>query len=188
MRLNIIIWQRQTLLLVTAGGLGCASPSGGAPSRGDRVENVSIESQTSTQSITLRPDVYVASASMEFPANKVWEALPTAYNALPIPIEAVDSAHRFILGSGQAYRQFLRSPVSRFVDCGSTIVGPSADSYNVRLRIQTHVDSVTASTSDLRTQVEATGSSSGGAVRCTSNGVLERMISDQVKELLGARK
>jgi hypothetical protein len=66
-------------------------------------------------------------------------------------------------------------------------MGPSADSYNVRLRVQTQVDSVSVSSSALRTWVEATGSSSGGAVRCSSTGRLELMISNQVKALLGVQ-
>ena len=181
---NTSNWQRHVGLVLTVGGLACASPSGGASSRGDRVESVSVESQTATQNITLRPDVSASRSSLEFPAKKVWSALPTAYSALPIPLEAIDSAHRFVVGSVLANRTFLRSPVSQFVDCGSTLMGPSADVYTVRLRVQTQVDSVSALNTDLRTWVEATGSSSGGAVRCSSTGRLERMISDQVKSLL----
>ena len=177
-------WQRHVGLVLTFGGLACASPSGGASSRGDRVESVSVESQNSTQSITLRPDVSASRSSIDFPARKVWSALPTAYNALPIPLEAIDSAHRFVVGSALAYRTFLRSPVSQFVDCGSTLTGPSADAYTVRLRVQTQVDSVSASNTGLRTWVEATASTSGGAVRCSSTGRLEHMISDQIKSLL----
>ena len=177
--------QRCVRLLLTVGGLGCASPSGGAGSRNDRVESVSVESQSSTQNITLRPDVSASRSSIDFPAGKVWSALPTAYSALPIPIEAIDSIHHFVVGSALAYRTFLRSPVSQFVDCGSTLTGPSADAYTVRLRVQTQVDSVSASNTSLRTWVEATGSSSGGAVRCSSTGRLEHLISDQVKALLG---
>jgi hypothetical protein len=186
MQSRISSWGRRVVLVLTV-GVACASPSGGASSRGDPVESVSVESQTATQNITLRPDVSASRSSIEAPAKKVWAALPTAYSALPIPLEAIDSAHHFVVGSALAYREFLRSPVSQFVDCGSTIMGPSADSYNVRLRVQTQVDSVSASSSALRTWVEATGSSSGGAVRCSSTGRLERMIGDQVKALLGVQ-
>jgi len=188
MQTKTVSWQRHVVLVLTVGGVACASPSGGVSSRGDRVESVSVESQTATQNITLRPDVSASRSSIELPAKKVWGALPTAYNALPIPLEAIDSAQHFVVGSALAYRTFLRSPVSQFVDCGSTITGPSADAYSVRLRVQTQVDSVSASSSDLRTWVEATGSSSGGAMRCSSTGRLERMISDQVRELLGVQR
>ena len=177
-------WQRSVVLGLTVGGLACANPSGGTGSHNDRVESVSVESQTSTQNLILRPDVSAARSSIDFPAKKVWSALPTAYSALPIPLESIDSTRHFVVGSALAYRTFLHSPVSQFVDCGSTITGPSADSYTVRLRVQTQVDSVSESNTNLRTWVEATGSSSGGAVRCGSTGRLEHMISDQVKALL----
>jgi hypothetical protein len=169
--------------------LACASSSGGRPARPDRVENVSIESQTESSNITLRPDVYASKASLEAPAARAWAVLPTAYNALPIPLERLDSAHRYVSGSAMGYRRFLGRPLSQFVDCGTTIVGPSADSYNVYLRIESEVDSATASTSTLRTTVYATGSSGGGSnIRCTSTGALEKQIAEQVKELLADRK
>ena len=180
---------RALALMITAGALGCASQSRGSSSRPDPVEIMTIESQAGSEDLHLRPDLSWSSASLEIGASRVWEALPTAYNVLPIPIDAVDSAHRFISGSALAYRQFLRRPVSHFVDCGSTIVGPSANTYNVRLRIQSRVDSLTSTTSSIRTRLEATGSSHGGTnVRCVSSGVLERLVSDQVKELLTGRE
>ena len=176
-------------IVLTAGVLACASASGsGASSRPDRVETVTIESQNSSQSIALRPDLSGFRASLELAADKVWGALATAYSALPIPITALDSAHRAISGSAVAYRSFLRRPLSQFVDCGTTIVGPSADSYNVRINIQSVVDSLTPATSSLLTRVEATGSSSGGTIRCTSSGALEDLITNQVKELLGYQR
>lgn len=150
---------------------------------------ITIQSQAGSEDVHLRPDLSASRASLEFAAGRVWGALPTAYKVLPIPIDALDSARRSISGSALIYRQFLRRPVSDFVDCGSTIVGPSADTYNVRVRIQSRVDSLTSSTSSLSTRVEAMGSSHGGTtVRCTSSGALERLVSDQVKELLTSRE
>lgn len=181
---NPIFAQRCLLLILTAVSVACATQPGGRVPGPERVENVSIESPSRTREYQLRPDVSESRAALEFGADQVWAALPTAYNVLPIPVDGIDSTRRFISGSVLAHRQFLRRPVSQFVDCGSTIVGPSADSYSVSIRIQTKVDSLTSSTSTLRTWVEATGRSNTGTVRCTSSGEFERLVRDQVKELL----
>src|SRR6266516_1326598 len=179
MRANrLAVAERALALGVSA--LACAGTSGGGSARPDRVENVSIESQTASANITLRPDVYASRASLEATAGRAWEALPTAYNVLSIPLERLDSGHRYVLGSVTAYRRFLGRPLSQFVDCGSTIVGPRADTYNVHLRIESEVDSATASTSNLGTTVDASASSGGGSkIRCTSTGALEKLIAEQ---------
>ena len=167
----------------------CASPSGGLSGRPEKVENVSIETQTASANITLRPEIWASRSSLDFPATRAWSALPTAYSALSIPIEQLDTAHRYVSGSVRAYRRFMGRSLSQFVDCGSTIVGASADSYNIYLRIESEVDSATASTSTLGASVVAVGTSgSGSNVRCTSTGALEKLLVTQVKELLGDRK
>ena len=119
------------------------------------------------------------------PASRVWTALSPAYNALPIPIVAFDSTTRSIRGAANAYRQFLRNPVSRFVDCGTTLVGPNADTYRVELRVESQVVAVTDTTSSIQTRVDASGTGSVGRVGCSTTGSLERLVNNQVAELLG---
>ena len=63
-------------------------------------------------------------------------------------------------------------------------MGPSADTYHVQIQIESSVDSLTASTSRLHTRVDAHGTGSGTTVRCSTSGSLERLIADQVKELV----
>ena len=179
----------ELVLALGLSALACASQSGGLSGRPEKVENVTIESPTATSNVRIRPDIWAYHSSLEFPATRGWAVLPTAYNALNIPIERVDSAHRYVSGSVRAYRRFQNRPLSQFVDCGSTIVGQSADSYNVFLRIESEVDSATASTSNLLATVAAFGTGTGGSnVRCASTGELEKLLVAQVKELLGNRR
>lgn len=188
MRLPGLAAPKRALALGLA-ALACASSSGGLSGRPEKVENVSIETQTASANITLRPEIWASKSSLDFPAARAWSALPAAYSALSIPIEQLDSAHRYVSGSVRAYRRFVGRPLSQFVDCGSTIVGASADSYNIYLRIESEVDSATASTSNLLETVVAVGTSGGGSnIRCTSTGALEKLLVTQVKELLGDRK
>ena len=152
------------------------------------METVSVESQTATANITLHPERSESRKTLDFSPTRVWATLPAAYQALPLPIDGLDNTRRSISGTANPYRQFLGSPVSRFVDCGSTIVGPSADSYTVHLRVRSEVDSVGAASSGVTTSVDATGNSSGSIVRCTSTGLIERMVNDQVEALLAGQK
>jgi hypothetical protein len=188
MRLNRLAAPRCVLALGVS-TLACASQSGGLSGRPEKVENVTIETTTGISKVTIRPDIWAFQSSLESPAARAWAALPTAFNALNIPIERLDSARRYASGSIRAYRRFQNRPLSQFVDCGSTIVGPSADSYNVYLRIESEVDSATASTSSLLATVVAFGTGTGGSnVRCSSTGALEKLLVAQVKELLGNRR
>ena len=122
------------------------------------------------------------------PAAQTWSAVASAYNALNIPIVAFDSTTRTISGAASAFRQFHKTPVSRFVDCGSTLVGPNADTHRVDLRIETRVVSESDTSSTVRTRVDATGSGSTGAVNCATTGSLEKLVNDQVTTLLEQAK
>jgi hypothetical protein len=176
---------RGVMLVLLAGA--CAPPAGAPPTPARQPETISIESPTSSASVILRRDPSESSVSFALPASRVWAAVPSAYNALPIPIQAIDSLRRYIQGAAPAYRQFLRTPVSRFVDCGTTLVGPSADTYHLQIAIETRVDSLGPSTSSLSTHITATGSGSGGTARCATTGSLEKLVETQVEELLGLR-
>ena len=165
--------------------LGCAASSGAPANRG-RTETVTIDVPGAASSrLVLRDDPSGSSVVVAVPAARAWTAVPAAYNALPIPIVALDTTSRSIRGVASAYRQFLRNPVSRFVDCGTTLVGPNADTYRVELRISSQVVPVSDTSSSIHTRVEASGTGSVGAVNCSTTGSLERLVNTQVVELLG---
>src|SRR5215210_942577 len=172
--------------MLSAGVIACASSPSAKP-REDRAQTITLESTqgAGTGMVVLRPDLSGVREPMELPANKVWSSLPAAYNALAIPLTGVDTLARSVSHSVAANRHFLRRPVSQFVDCGTSITGSNADSYTVRLNVRSSVDSLAASTSTVNSRVDATANTSGGTKRCSSSGALERLISDQVKQLLG---
>jgi hypothetical protein len=170
-------------LLFAASACASSTPR---PSTKPRAETVTIDVPNAPSSrLTIRDDPSGSTAALTVSAAQAWTALPAAYNALGIPLATVDSTQRFTRGAAMAYHQFQRSQVSRFVDCGSSLVGPNADAYHVQLVIESQIDSVSAASSAVRTHVDATGSGSGATVRCSTTGSLERLINDQVKALLG---
>lgn len=166
-------------------GMGCA-PSTPRPNTKPRAETVTIDVPNAPSSrMTIRDDPSGSTAALTVSPAQAWAALPAAFNALGIPLAAVDTTQRFVRGAATAYRQFQRKSVSSFVECGSSLVGPNADAYHVQLVIESQIDSVGTASSTVRTHVDATGSGSGATVRCSTTGSLERLINDQVKALLG---
>lgn len=165
--------------------LACASQRGGMATPPSRVDQVHVESQHIDYDIVSKVEGSETRAAVQFPAAAVWRALTQVYSELPIPVEAVDPAKRFLAGAVTARRTFADKSLSHFLDCGSTVMGPNANAYNVRMRVQSQVDSVGAAESNVRTLVSATAASDGGiTVRCASRGDLDRLIVDRVRELL----
>ena len=163
----------------------CAS-STPRPNTKPRAETVTIDVPNAPSSrLTIRDDPSGSTAALSVSPAQAWTALPAAFSALGIPLAIADSTQRFVRGASSAYRQFQRKPVSRFVDCGTSLVGPNADAFHVQLVIESQIDSVSTASSTVRTHVDATGSGSGTTVRCSTTGSLERLINDQVKALLG---
>jgi hypothetical protein len=172
---------RYAFAALTASMAGCAS-SPGRPSPGTGRERVSVQTTQVNYDIPLTVDARETKAVLEMRADTVWRAVPLAYAAMSIPTELVDPAHRLFVGNARARVRFNGQPVSKFVDCGSGLTGPNADTYSVQFRIQTQVDSVAPGQSNVRTQLEASGvSSAGGQVRCATTGELERQLSVRVK-------
>lgn len=171
-----------SLLLVM---VACASQPGGIATPPTRIDRVHVESQHGDYDIASKVEGSEARAAVQFPAAAAWQALPRVYSDLAIPIETLDPAHRFIVGVVSARRVFANRSLSRFLDCGSTVMGPNADAYNVRLHLQTQVDSTGVAEATVRTLVSATAASDGGiTVRCASRGDLERLIVARLGESL----
>jgi len=127
----------------------------------------------------------------ELPAtlDNVWKILPAAFDSLSIPVASVDPSQRTIGHENLKIRQRLgKTPLSRFLDCGQTQVGPNADSYQVFLTVMVHVSagSVPGSTK-MTTMVDATAQSiafSQAPNRCSTNGELEKRLIAAVKAQL----
>jgi hypothetical protein len=117
----------------------------------------------------------------------VWSVLPAAYESLGIPLSVSDPATRTLGNTGFNVRRRLGSvPLVRYIDCGSTQGGPSAETYDVRLVINSVVRPGEGATT-VATTVEAMGKPvafSGEYIRCSSTGVLEARVADAIKARL----
>lgn len=124
-----------------------------------------------------------ANAAVEFAPDRVWSLLPSVYSVLTIPVSGIDSVRKRIVGTIRARRSFRDEPVSRFLDCGHSLVGANADLYSVAIRLTTQVDPTGPGSSRVRTLIDAAGTNSAGATtRCSSTGALEAQIVSRLRE------
>jgi len=162
----------------------CAS-SGTSSSRPDETVRI-VGGGTSNLKITSNQYAHVSRISS--PIDKVWIAMPAAFEALSIPISTVDTLKHLIANDGlKLRRQLGKTPLSRFIDCGSTQIGENADSYDVHLTISVQLMPAEGGTTKLETMFEAMAkpvSFSREYSRCSTRGVLEQRLAEAIKAQL----
>ena len=78
--------------------------------------------------------------------------------------------------------------MSRWLECGSTMTGDIATTYEITLRFGTLIDTSVAGRSIIRTSVTATAIAPGSGttpVECSTRGALERRIAALVSSKSG---
>jgi hypothetical protein len=118
-------------------------------------------------------------STVGYPLTSVWRDLPAVFDSLSIPIGTLDPAHHVIGNSGFKPRHRLgRTPLSRYIDCGSAQAMPSADTYDIQLSVLTQAQPADSGTT-VSTTVDAVGrpvETAGDYIHCSSKGVLEPLI------------
>lgn len=174
-------------LLILLASIACAS--GAAPSgSGTSQETVRIMGAGNTN-LTLTSNAGAQVTKIEAPPEKVWIAMPAAFAKLGIPITDVDTVHQRIGNSGLKIRRQLGStPLSRFIECGSTQIGDNADSYDVFLTVSSTVrrdpDTGLATLETLFESQAKPVAFSREYARCSTKGVLEQRIVEAVRAQL----
>ncbi len=126
---------------------------------------------------------------ISFPIGKVWHALPAAFEELGIPITSVDTLTHTLSNGGFKTRRVLGpTPLSRYIDCGTTQIGENADSYDVYLTFVARVDEdPVTGLATLNTLFESMArpvAFSREYSACSSRGVLEKRLADAVLKQL----
>jgi hypothetical protein len=127
---------------------------------------------------------------VEASRDAVWAKLPAAYESLGLPLAFQDAA-RSRLGNDQikARRALNGVQMRSILDCGSDLNGEKAETYDIRLTIETTVvQGETADVADVTTIVSGLGRSpsfGGSEISCSTKGELERRILRFVRAQLG---
>lgn len=119
-----------------------------------------------------------------------YQLMPAVYDTLGIPKTWLEPKQFLISSQGFKARARLgKTPLSKFINCGSTQIGPNADTYDIFMTVTTKLLK-TESGSNLSTTVEAAArplSFNQPYSACSSRGELEARIGIMLKAML-ARK
>jgi hypothetical protein len=172
-----------SLLILAACASGGGPAGGGAPAS----QTLGVVSPSGTINMTVPGADRSNTQSVPFTVDAVWHVLPAAYDSLGIPVRTLDQVQHTIGNDGFSVRRRLKStPLSRFIDCGSTQLGPSADDYDVRLSVLTQLRAVEGKTAVTTTLVAAARPANYAQdySSCSSRGALEKLIIDAVQARL----
>jgi hypothetical protein len=167
--------------------VGCASSSsdisdGAAAPQATRIVGVKSEIEMRTN-----PTVSRASVLVDASLADTWKKLSTVYDSIGIPVTSSDPGQGVLGNDNFKIRRRLKDvPLTRYLDCGSTQGGPSAETYDIIMIVKTYLQPSAGGTM-ATTFLQASGrpvSLSGNFVNCASTGRLEARIG----ELLGGSR
>jgi hypothetical protein len=173
---------RPGIAMAALGLAACASAPNQAANPPERV-------LATTETGIVRAHEEIASDStITASPDSTFAAVQAAYQDLGIEIKMMDVATRQI-GNRRFTKMYDIGGVrlSKYVGCGSSETGPTADSYRITMSILSRV-TPTPDGSRIDTQLTATAQDPGtskGALSCTSLGGLEQRIHGLAAKHLG---
>lgn len=177
---------RRLLLCLMALLPACASSSGGGASTTVRPATQTIGGDAGT--LTIANTVTADVSHLTFTPDAIFKILPSVFDSIGLPVNTVDPAQRTVGNTGFKIRQRLgKAPLSRYLDCGNTQIGPNADSYDVVLSVTTTASAEGASGTALSTLVDAQArpaTYSQGYQHCSTKGGIEIRIAELIKARL----
>jgi hypothetical protein len=131
-----------------------------------------------------------AKAHIAVAPSRVFDVLKPVYEELGVPIGLNDpSTGRFGNPDFQKTRKLGTEPISSYLNCGSSIMGPAADNYRVYMSVVSLVRPDGHGETDLETAFIAQARNMEGTtsslVACGTTGRLEDLIKRRVLERLG---
>lgn len=178
----------RTLVAVSlVGAIGCASGSGAAPMSSSGQAQQSLSVVGSSSSMSINPATGPNINNLDFAPDRIWRVLPAAFDSIGVPVTQIDPVQRVMGNPGFKIRQRIGTvALSRYVDCGTTQIGPNADSYDVYLTVLVQVRP-SGTGSVITTNFESAARPITFAQdysRCTSRGSLEAKLLAAIKAQL----
>ena len=168
------------LAVATLATLACAT-TGSTASGPYEQSHVVVDAPGGRYDLLLTREQYLSSDTLTVSAKAAWPALVQTYTALGVPLQGADQS-RYMIATNyfHAHSSFAGEPMSRWLECGSTMTGDIATSYEITLRLGSLMDTSVAGRTVLRTAVVATAIATGTGttpVQCSSRGSLEKRIA-----------
>ena len=171
------------LALVTLAALatlGCAS--GGTGSAGTYEQShIIVDAPGGRYDLLLTREQMLSSDTLTVAPKAAWPALVQTYAAFGVPLQGADqSRHMIATQFFHAHSSFAGEPLSRWLECGSTMTGDIATTYEITLRFGSLLDTSVVGRTIVRSAVSATAIATGTGttpVQCSSRGSLEKRIA-----------
>lgn len=176
---------RYWILGLALAGAACSSSRGAAPDLGVAQHTFAIAGDAGAMTVvrTANAQTTPLAGSMD----DAWTALPQVLDSLGVRATLIDPAQHLVGVEQMKVRVNLgKTPLSRYLDCGQTQIGPNADSYEVLLTVKSRITS-DATGARLSTLVDAVArpiSFRQNYSSCSTTGLLESRIADGVKKRL----
>jgi hypothetical protein len=120
------------------------------------------------------------------PLQAIWRILPTAFDSAGVPLTLIDPKKHLMANEGFKVRQKLGTErLSTYFECGTTQVGPNADSYELYVTVYANLERLKSDTTRTSMTVAITAAAkplqfAQDYSRCTSKTSLERKMLDVV--------
>ncbi len=163
---------------------GCASNS----SLPERTGEQTVQVVGMAGKLTVNSNSTASKSTIAAPIEQVWRVLPAVFDSLGVAVSTVNQTQHLIGNDGLKIRQRLgKAPLSRYLDCGQTQIGPNADSYDVLLTVLVQLQASGAGSTNVLSTVEATAKPvafTQSPSACSSKGALESRLTTLVQALL----
>ena len=180
--------------LIRLAGVGLAIVNAGCASAGSsqspyQQSHVTVDGPGGRFDLLLTREQYLSLDTLTVPPKKAWTALVQTYAGFGVPLQGVDPAHYMIATQYvHAHSSFAGERMSRWLECGSTMTGDIASTYEITLRFGTLLDTSVVGRTVVRTAVSASAIATGSGttpVECSSRGSLEKRIAALVASKSG---
>jgi hypothetical protein len=125
------------------------------------------------------------STTVRAPVARVWSIMPAIFDSLGVAVTSLDAKGHVIANEGLKARRTLgKVLLSKYIDCGSTQIGPNAESYDIYATMQTKLEDGGDGTTKITTLFESAARPvqfSGDYRRCTTTGALEARLVELVQ-------
>jgi hypothetical protein len=176
---------RRVLIAGLTSALACA---GSTPTPGATPVEQRVVIPNTPGSLTVSPTSGLS--THEFPASvdRVWKIMPAVFDSIAVPVAVLDVQTHTIGNGGFKLRGKLgKVGLGRYIDCGTTQIGPNAESYDITLTLTTTLTATGGGATAMTIDLEASARPLAFAqepFRCETKGNLERRVTDLTTALL----
>src|SRR5690348_2806002 len=161
---------RLPLVAAVLAAVGCASAGSGDPGPYEQ-SHVTVDAPGGRYDLLLTREQYLSSDTLTVSPKSAWPALVQTYAGFGVPLQGADvSRHMIATQYLHAHGSFAGERMSRWLECGSTMTGEIATTYEITLRFGTLLDTSLVGRTILRTALSATAIATGSGttpVQCS---------------------